>query len=174
MNAGHIAPEHWVHGPEGGGRIVGEACHILDLFRFLSASPVERVEATAIRSQGTGARPDDNFLATLRYCDGSVACLLYTSLGPKELPKEAMELYVDGRAATLQDYRSLEIVGAGPGGLKTLMQDKGHLAELEAFHRACRGEGEPPMTLAELVDVTEASFLVREQVAGVAAAIPGE
>jgi predicted dehydrogenase len=166
MNAGPIPADHWVHGPEGGGRIVGETCHILDLFRFLAGAPVERVEVTAIRPGASGARADDNFVATLRYADGSVCSLLYTSLGPKELPKEAMELYVDGRAALLEDYRRLEVVGTKAAGLKTVLPDKGHLAELEAFHRLCLGQGTPCMALDEMVEVTEASFAIREQVRG--------
>ncbi len=68
MNAGYLPPEHWVHGPEGGGRLLGEACHILDLFRFLTGAPAVEVCATGIRSRRRDVGPSDNFTATLALC----------------------------------------------------------------------------------------------------------
>jgi predicted dehydrogenase len=76
MNAGHIPREHWVHTEEGGGRNIGEACHIYDLFTYLIGSPVARIQA-----HGTS---NDNFVATLAFEDNSIATLAYTSLGSKK------------------------------------------------------------------------------------------
>ncbi|OGB99895.1 MAG: hypothetical protein A3G35_19415 [candidate division NC10 bacterium RIFCSPLOWO2_12_FULL_66_18] len=164
MNAGPLPPDHWVNGPEGGGRAVGEACHILDLFGSLTGSPAEGVIATAIRPRSAACRADENFVATLRYRDGSVCTLLYTALGARDFPKEAMEIYVDGKVLTLDDYRSLEIHGGKGAGVRTTLQDKGHRAELEAFQRLVTGQAEAPMTLGEMVQVTELSFAIRDQV----------
>jgi len=163
MNAGALPPGHWVNGPEGGGRAVGEACHILDLFAFLTGAPATEVTATAIRSSAVDCRGDENFVATLRYRDGSVCTLLYTALGARDFPKEAMEIYADGRVVTLDDYRTLEIHGGKGGGLRTAQQDKGHRAELEAFHTLVTGKGPAPMTADEMIDVTEGSFAIRDQ-----------
>jgi predicted dehydrogenase/threonine dehydrogenase-like Zn-dependent dehydrogenase len=166
MNAGPLPPNHWVNGPEGGGRAVGEACHILDLFRYLTGAPAEEVTATAVRSHTALYRADENFVATVRYRDGSVCTLLYTALGARDFPKEAMEIYVDGKVVTLEDYRSLEIYGAKGAGMRTTLQDKGHQAELEAFHRVATGQAEAPMTLEEMVEVTELSLDLRDQIRG--------
>ncbi|MBI2115532.1 MAG: bi-domain-containing oxidoreductase [candidate division NC10 bacterium] len=164
MNAGPLPPDHWVNGPEGGGRAVGEACHILDLFRSLTGSPAEGVTATPIRPQSAACRADENFVATLRYRDGSVCTLMYTALGARDFPKEAMEIYADGKVLALDDYRSLEIHGGKGAGLRTSLQDKGHRAELEAFHRLVTGQAEAPMTPEEMVEVTELSLAIRDQV----------
>jgi predicted dehydrogenase/threonine dehydrogenase-like Zn-dependent dehydrogenase len=176
MNAGPLPAGHWVNGPEGGGRIVGEACHILDLFAFLTGAPLESATATGIRSPRPGCRDEENFVATLRYRDGSVCTLLYTALGTRDFPKEAMEIYVDGKVVTLDDYRALELHGGKGAGVRTAMQDKGHRAELEAFHRFATGQGEAPVSLDTMVEVTEASFEIRDQVRGrreTARAVPG-
>jgi predicted dehydrogenase/threonine dehydrogenase-like Zn-dependent dehydrogenase len=164
MNAGALPPEHWVHGPEGGGRIVGEACHILDLFRFLIGAPAEAVTATAIRPRSRACLAEENFVATLRYRDGSVGTLLYTALGARDFPKEEMELYVDGTVLAVDDYRSLAVYGGKGSGMRTRLPDKGHAAELEGFHRLVMGEGEPPLAWDEIVEATELSFAVRDQV----------
>jgi predicted dehydrogenase/threonine dehydrogenase-like Zn-dependent dehydrogenase len=166
MNAGPVPPGHWVNSPEGGGRIIGEACHILDLFRYLTGVPAEEVRATGIRSRSPSDRADENFVATLRYRDGSVCTLLYTALGSREFPKEEMEVYVDGRVLVLDDYHALEVYGAKGPGLRTTPQDKGHRAELEAFHGLVTGKGEARMSLEEMVEVTECSLRIRDQVAG--------
>ena len=164
MNAGPLPTGHWVNGPEGGGRAVGEACHILDLFGYLAGVPAEDVSATAIRSSTPDCRGDENFVATLRYRDGSVCTLLYTALGAREFPKEAMEIYADGKVVTLDDYRVLEIHGAKAPGVRTAAQDKGHRAELEAFHRYATGQAEPAISVEEMVAATELSFAIRDQV----------
>jgi predicted dehydrogenase/threonine dehydrogenase-like Zn-dependent dehydrogenase len=166
MNAGPLPPGHWVNSPEGGGRAVGEACHILDLFAYLTGSSAAAVRATAIHPTSPACRGDENFVATLRYRDGSVCTLLYTALGARDFPKEEMEVYVDGRVLVLDDYRVLEVYGGKGPGLRTTLPDKGHRAELEAFHRLVTGQGEPPTTLEEMIGVTELTFAVRDQVTG--------
>ena len=166
MNAGPLPPGHWVNGPEGGGRAVGEACHILDLFSYLTGAPAGEVTATAIRSSAADCSGDENFVATLRYADGSVCTLLYTALGARDFPKEAMEIYADGRVVMLDDYRALEIHGGKGGGLRTTLPDKGHRAELEAFHGFATGAGPAPMTVDEMVEVSERSFAIRDQLQG--------
>jgi predicted dehydrogenase/threonine dehydrogenase-like Zn-dependent dehydrogenase len=166
MNAGALPPGHWVNSPEGGGRAVGEACHILDLFRYLAGAPAERVTATAVGPHPPLCRADENFVATLRYRDGSVCTLAYTALGASAFPKEEMEVYADGTVLVVHDYRSLEAYGGKGAGWRAPVQDKGHRAELEAFHRLVTGQGDPPLTLEEMVEVTECSLRIRDQVAG--------
>lgn len=166
MNAGPLPPHHWVNSAEGGGRAVGEACHILDLFRYLTGVPVDSVTATAIRPRSSACRGDENFVATLRYRDGSVCTLLYTALGSQDFPKEAMEIYVDGKVVTLEDYRSLEVHGGKATGVHTTLQDKGHRAELEAFHGYATGQAEAPISVEEMAETTDLSLAVRDQVGG--------
>jgi predicted dehydrogenase len=163
MNAGHIPLDHWVHGAEGGGRNLGEACHIYDLFTFLTNSRVEEVRAQPIapRTGYYGVR--DNFVMTARFADGSVATLTYTALGAKEYPKERMEVFVDGRVIELDDYRRLSVVGARQAGVTTATTDKGQLDELRAFARAIREGGEWPIPLWQQVQATEIAFEVEAQ-----------
>jgi predicted dehydrogenase/threonine dehydrogenase-like Zn-dependent dehydrogenase len=169
MNAGHIPRDHWVHGPEGGGRNLGEACHIYDLFgRFTGARAVS-VQARAIVPATAHYGADDNFVATVGYDDGSVCTLLYTALGPAELPKERMELFVDGKALVLDDYVSLTVLGARAGGVKLRAQDKGQKDELAAFGRAVRAGGEWPIPLWEQLQTSEIALRVDEALNGMGA-----
>ncbi len=164
MNAGHIPLDHWVHGAEGGGRNIGEACHIYDLLGYVVGAPVETVQALSISppaGHGALAR-NDNFVATLRFADGSVATLTYTALGSTRYPKERLEVFCDGAVATLDDYRELRYHGASgrPRGVRTRRQDKGHLAELEAFGECVARGGAWPIPLAEQLQATRISFEV--------------
>ena len=93
MNAGYLPPDHWTQTEEGGGRIIGEGCHIFDFFQFLIGVPVMEVSATSIDSQTEHILSGDNVSITLRHTDGSVATLFYTALGSSDLAKEYMELY---------------------------------------------------------------------------------
>lgn len=158
MNAGYISLDHWVHSPEGGGRNRGEACHIYDLFTFLTGARVQGVHASAIRPATGHYASSDNFVVTISFDDGSVATLTYTALGTTEFPKETMEVFVDGLVISLNDYRSMSIVGSKQKPLSTRAPDKGQKTELMAFARALRGEAKWPIPLWQQLQATRISF----------------
>lgn len=163
MNAGFIPLDHWVHGPEGGGRNLGEACHIYDLFTALANAEVTGIAAQAIKPATAYYGRNDNFVATLSFADGSVANLVYTALGHKAVPKEAAELYVDGNIAVLNDYKSLTVHGAKKQSLQTRLQDKGLMIELERFAQGIQ-TGDWPIPWWQQVQVSEVAFAVEEMV----------
>jgi predicted dehydrogenase len=163
MNVEYFPPEHWAHGDEGGGRILGEACHIFDLFRFLTGAPAVEVLATGVRSARRNLLTTDNFTATIRYADGSVCTLLYTAEGGKQLPKEALEMHTDGLSLLLDDYKSLITFGAS-AQLKTKKQEKGHYEELIAFHEAIAGTLDRESLWTEALEVSRTAFEVDQRV----------
>jgi len=154
MNAGYLPAEHWTQTAEGGGRNLGEACHIYDLFTYLTNARVERVQATAIRPATAHYRSQDNFTASMSFSDGSVATLTYTSLGAKEHPKEQLTVFVDGKAITLDDYKSLTIAGGKGQALRTRLPEKGQKEELDRFFDAIANGGDWPIPLWEQVQAT--------------------
>jgi predicted dehydrogenase len=176
MNAGQVGPESWVQGPEGGGRIIGEACHIFDLFNYLTGRFPEEVTALPLRSSARHIPVTDNFSASLRYSDGSLCTLTYTSLGSSELPKEVMEVFFDGKSIVLDDYKTLTTYAPFPEerlprrsrsrggqGLSppwSQRQEKGHLEELQAIADHLLKHGPLPMTLEEIEAATNISFIV--------------
>ena len=165
MNAGYQPPEHWVHGPEGGGRVLGEACHIFDLFRYLVGAPALEVCVTGVRATQRDVLPTDNFTATIRYAEGSVCTLLYTAQGGRELPKEAMEIHGAGRSFLLCDYKQLRSFNAKID-FQTKRQEKGHREELSAFHGAISGSLNRRVLWDEAVEVTRTTLEVDRQVRG--------
>lgn len=160
MNAGYLPLEHWTQTEEGGGRIIGEACHIFDLFRYFIGAPVAEINVTAITPHTEHIRSGDNLSVTLRYEDGSVATLLYTALGSPDFGKEYMELYADGKVLVLDDYRALRVYGATGKGWMSSGQDKGHLEELREFAHYIQGRKGIPILLDELVETAKVSLMV--------------
>jgi predicted dehydrogenase/threonine dehydrogenase-like Zn-dependent dehydrogenase len=162
MNAGRVPPESWLHSEEGGSRNLGEACHIYDLFTFLTNCRVARVTVqTIVPATGYYSRRD-NFVATVAFEDGSVATLTYTALGAPEHPKEQMDLFVDGKVAVLDDYRRTSVVGAKLGAVTTKLAEKGHREELAAFAAAIRQGGEWPIPLWQQIQATEIALTVED------------
>jgi len=162
MNAGRVPPESWIQSEEGGGRNLGEACHIYDLFTFLTNHAVSRVTVqTIVPTTGYYGRRD-NFVATMVFEDGSVASLTYTALGAPEHPKEQMDLYVDGKVGVLDNYRRTSIVGAKLGTVTTKLTEKGHREELEAFAAAVLQGGDWPIPLWQQVQATEIALQVED------------
>lgn len=133
MNAGYISPNHWIQGPEGGGRNLGEACHIYDLFTYLTGSVATEISAHSIAPTSHYYERTDNFVATISFADGTVATLTYTSLGSQEYPKEMADVYVDGKLVVMEDYKRLHIYGSRRQSLRTSTQEKGFKEELIAF-----------------------------------------
>jgi predicted dehydrogenase/threonine dehydrogenase-like Zn-dependent dehydrogenase len=163
MNAGFLPREHWVQTEEGGGRNIGEACHIYDVFNYLAESEVASVDAHAIEPRTEQWLKNDNFVATLKYADGSICSLVYTALGAKEVPKEHLEVFVDGKVIQLNDYQELRVFGFKGQDLKSRAQEKGHWEELQAFARSLQEADGYPIPLWQLVQATEISLSVEEK-----------
>lgn len=173
MNAGYIPSDHWTQTEEGGGRNLGEACHIYDLFNALTASQYTAVSAVPINAAHTQWKKTDNFVASISYADGSVCSLTYTALGDKSFPKETMDIFADGKVLSLNDYKTLSIAGGKHKGWRAMTQQKGQLEELQAL-AVCLREGRRwPIPLDEMIQVTRVSFEVEQQLTGrQAAAVP--
>jgi predicted dehydrogenase len=166
MNAGYLPPDHWVHSLEGGGRNVGEACHIYDLFNFLTGSRVKGIQAVPISTSAKQYFKNDNFVATISYEDGSVCTLTYTALGSKAHPKESMEIFCDGKVVSMLDYKFVTIAGSKERGWKSLTQQKGHFEEMEALARTLRKHSEWPIALEDQMQAARIAFEVERQISG--------
>ncbi|MBE3093915.1 MAG: bi-domain-containing oxidoreductase, partial [Actinobacteria bacterium] len=165
MNAGYIPKEHWVHNEEGGGRNIGEACHIYDLFTFLTESQFISVNTSSINPKTEFYQSSDNFITTIKFEDGSVCNLVYTSMGNENYPKEQMEVYFDGKMILLNDYKELNFFGIKEKNLKISIQDKGHYNELKAFGQYLKGKKDTGIIpLWQLIQATEISFEVEKQI----------
>ncbi|MEZ5934988.1 MAG: bi-domain-containing oxidoreductase [Alphaproteobacteria bacterium] len=158
VNAGAIPPEHWTQDRNiGGGRIIGEGCHFVDLMRHLAGAPITGVQARAVGGEQAGATPEDKASITLAFADGSIGTLHYFANGAKSFPKERLEVFADGRILQIDNYRKL--LGHGwPGFRKTSSwsQDRGQEACVQAFVRAVAEGGATPIAFAELMDVGRA------------------
>lgn len=166
MNAGYIPLDSWVHTEEGGGRNLGEACHIYDLFTYLTGAHVVSTDATSIVPGTAAYARNDNFSATFAFDDGSLATLVYTASGSKEYPKEHMEVFCDGKTYVLEDYTALTVYGSTAAGLTTKEQDKGHAQEMVSFAKAIKSGGEWPIELWEQVQATQMALDVERLLGG--------
>jgi predicted dehydrogenase/threonine dehydrogenase-like Zn-dependent dehydrogenase len=163
INAGYIPLNHWTQDPAiGGGRIIGEACHFIDLITFLvGASPVS-VSGVALPNQGK--YQDDNVSMTFTFPDGSIGVVDYLANGDKSIPKERLEVFCEGMIAVLDDYVSLVTVKDGKKKEERGAQDKGWRAEMAAFATAVKNEGESPIPYEQLIGVTRSTFAAVESI----------
>jgi len=161
INAGFIPHDHWVHDPiEGGGRILGEVCHFVDLLHHLAGAPPVRIAAESIAGD-TRYRGDDNVSITLSFADGSVGTVLYTSMGASRLSKEYLEVMGEGKSAILDDFRSLDLYDGGRHrSHKSSNQDKGFNEEMRLFVEAVRTRGEMPIPFEQSAISTRATLQV--------------
>ena len=161
VNAGFIESKHWVHDPEeGGGRILGEVCHFIDLVAYLVGAPIRTVYAVGM--DNIGRYHDDNVGITLTFADGSVGNILYLANGDTALPKERIEVFCQGATAVLDDFRRLELYRGGRRRVKKSAQDKGHRAEVVAFVEAIRGGKEVQTLFDGCIHSTAATLTVME------------
>ena len=163
LNGGYIPGDSWVQNQQGGGRNLGEACHMYDVFRFLAGKPVESIKATSINPGNLPYFRNDNFSATMSYQDGSVGNLIYTALGPKTgLPKERVEVFCDGEAYIVDDYKKLVRCSDEEVLWSSSEVDKGHFTELERFGEAIKNNTEAPLAFHEIMETTAATLRVED------------
>ena len=166
VNAGLLDPDHWLRDPAiGGGRLVGEACHFIDFCSTVVGAPLVSI---AVQPFGTGplTLKDDSFILNLDYADGSAATVAYVATGDRRMSKERIEVLGGGRAATVDDFRAVELFGRGRrrarGPRLASRTDKGHAATLEAALAFFVSGGEPPIPYTRILETTRATLAGRE------------
>ena len=154
VNAGQLPADHWTLDPmTGGGRIIGEACHFIDLIRFFVGHPITDVSSNFVETA-----TKDTVTIQLKFADGSIGTVHYFSNGAKRLVKERLEIFSNGKHLLLNNFRQIK-ASNWPGAKASLWaQDKGQVRCAQAFVDACR-QGKPsPIGLDEILEVTRAAM----------------
>jgi predicted dehydrogenase/threonine dehydrogenase-like Zn-dependent dehydrogenase len=160
VNAGAIPADHWTQDPDvGGGRIIGEGCHFIDLLRFLAQSPIVSVQASAQKTAPGLPVLHDTVSVTMMFADGSMGTVHYLANGHKSFPKERVEVFCAGRVLQLDNFRTLRGYG-WPGFRKMNLwrQDKGNTACAAAFADAIKNGKSSPIPFDQLVEVARISI----------------
>jgi predicted dehydrogenase/threonine dehydrogenase-like Zn-dependent dehydrogenase len=162
VNAGRIPKEHWTQdADEGGGRIVGEVCHFIDLMQFLTGSAPVSVFAESVSAKSDKTINADSVFITLRFADGSNGCIAYLSEGDKSLPKERVEIFGGSRSFVLDDFRRATLHKDGREEQVTLKaQDKGQQAQVRQICASILEGIEAPISVNDLAATTRATFRI--------------
>ena len=156
-SAAVLPNDHWTKTQEGGGRLRGEACHMIDLFRFFANSPLSEAALESLGgSDSSQFRPDENFSADFVYEDGSLCHLIYTTLGHNQLAKEHLEIHADGQSFVLDDFSRLTSYGARVQETSG-RQNKGHFELLQTFFDSIKKGVSFPIPWQELKETTLAA-----------------
>jgi polar amino acid transport system substrate-binding protein len=164
INAGRIPKDHWIQDPnEGGGRIIGEVCHFVDLMQFLTNSVTTRVYAEAVASNNHQVVDQDSVFITLRFADGSNGSIAYLAEGDTTLEKERVEVFGGGKSFVLDDFRGATLYANGKSKrLRMSGQDKGQNEEVREVYRMVLEGGPSPIALEDLVASARATFAIKE------------
>jgi polar amino acid transport system substrate-binding protein len=164
INAGAIPADHWIQDKDvGGGRIIGEVCHFVDLSMFLAGALPKSLSASAMEDP-SGLL--DTLNVNVLFRDGSIADVSYFSNGPKAMKKERIEIFSSGKAAVVDDFSKLEIFKARKSSKSGMSQDKGHAREVKEFLDSVRN-GEPaPIPFEEIYYSTKMSFDIIRSITG--------
>lgn len=157
VNAGSVPPNHWTQDPTvGGGRVVGEACHFIDLLRFLADSPIARASKISMDSATV-----DTVTLSLQFADGSIGSIHYFANGSRTFPKERLEVFATGRVLQLDNFRRLTGYGwPGFSKMNLWRQDKGRNACARQFVDALSTSGPTPIPLEEILEVSRVTIEV--------------
>jgi polar amino acid transport system substrate-binding protein len=173
VSAGPLPEDHWLNDlDDGGGRLIGEGCHFVDLACWIVGSLPQGVSCSTGSSEGRSLAAAQSFAITLRWADGSLASILYGSGGAGSVAKEYVEAHAGGRSAVIDDFRTLVLHGSGRPDRRKGAQDKGHRAQLQAFRQVLEGgaEASEPSPL-DTMSVTLAAL--RAAQTGTALGAPG-
>jgi len=165
MNSGFIPKTHWIQSEKNGGRIIGEACHIFELFNFLTNSKVSNISVKSINTKHDDLMSSDNFCTQLSYEDGSICNLIYTAVGNTEMDKELMEIFFDGKSIIMHDYKELTGFGLPKSfNAKTKYPDKGHQELISKFFEAAQNNNPSPISIERILEATKTSLRVNEAI----------
>lgn len=159
VNAGSIPRDVWLQDPAvGGGRIVGECCHFIDLMAFVAGALVVSVQGRCIQTSNSAMVPEDSVQLTFGFADGSVGVLSYAAMGDTALPKERLEVHGEGSSAVMDNF--CKTICTGKLGKKSLSgkQQKGFAEEIAAMIGCVKNGHDAPIPTAELINTTRATF----------------
>ena len=164
MNAGHIPKDHWSQDIElGGGRIIGEACHYIDLMRYLAGSKIKSFSAIKMGDTSYIEVTEDKAIITLAFEDGSVGTINYFANGGKSFPKERIEVFCDNAVLQLDNFRKLRGFGwTGFNKMNFWSQDKGQENCVDIFMKSVREGGGNPIPQDEIFEVARVSVDIAE------------
>ncbi len=162
INAGAIPADHWVHDKDvGGGRIIGEVCHFVDLTMFIAGANITAVSAHAMKESNNLL---DTVVINLSFDNGSIANISYFSNGNSKLEKEYLEVFSDGQVAIIDDFKKMKLYSNKRSQFKLSSQDKGHSEEVRQFLQ-CIKEGRPsPISFEDIYLSTLATFKILESI----------
>ena len=166
VNAGTVGQDSWVLDPEvGGGRIIGELCHFVDLTQYLSGSLPVRVWAEPLTSPASERR--DDLMVTLKMADGGIGSIAYLSGGDKGYPRERVEVFGGGAIGVIENFKAASFISHGKTKRAPSKRtvDRGHTGELEAFFTAIREGGSAPVAQQEYIATTLATFAIERSLA---------
>jgi len=165
VNAGVVPQSSWVQdGAEGGGRVLGEVCHFIDLAAFFAGSMPKTVYAIRAGGEGALAEDADTVVVSVAFANGSAASIVYVSAGEASFSKERIEIAGAGRTAVIEDFRRTTLYADGRSRSMKTAQNKGHATEMKTFIEAVKA-GAEPVAFAELYAVTAATLAVEESLA---------
>jgi polar amino acid transport system substrate-binding protein len=156
INSGNIPLDHWIQDKDiGGGRVIGEVCHFIDLAMHLSGSLPVQIHSITI--------PDPNSIwdtlsINIQFKNGSIASIQYFSNGSKELKKEYLEVYSSGMTWIIDDFKEMHVYGKSHKKQRLLNQDKGHKNEVESFLNSIRNGEQTPISFEEIYWSTRMAF----------------
>ena len=165
VNAGAIPMDHWTQDPKvGGGRMIGEGCHFIDLLRHVAGCAISSYDVTPMAGQGR-----DSFSISLGFEDGSIGTVHYLANGTKAYPKERLEVFCGGRILHLDNFKALKGYGFPKKGFKNVRlwrQDKGQLAQMQAFFQSIAQGGVEPIGREEIFEVSRVTLELASRLGG--------
>lgn len=163
VNAGFIPKDNWIQIPAiGGGRIIGEMCHFIDLMQYFTDAQPQKVYASCLKSENTKEKNDDNISIVIEFSNGSVGTLVYVANGDKSLPKEQIEIFGGGKVGIIQDFRG-GFLHAGNKVTKLKSEGKGHKQEVQAFIEAIKNQkGQDPISAESILYTTQTTFAIAD------------
>ena len=165
VNAGFIPKDHWTQNKNiGGGRIIGEMCHFIDLMQFFTDAKPVKVYADSIKTDNQNLTTEDNISITVSFSDGSIGNLLYLGNGDKSLPKELIEVFSGGKVGRIHDFRKGDF-HKGNKQIKLKLDGKGHKQEVEAFLKSLNNNTEAPIPFESIYLTTLTTFKVLDSLA---------
>ncbi|MBD3843233.1 MAG: Gfo/Idh/MocA family oxidoreductase, partial [Campylobacterales bacterium] len=159
VNAGFIPKEHWTQTEAGGGRIIGEICHFIDLMQYFSDSLPVKIYADCIDTSSVKLKNDDNLVVNIKFANGSVGTLTYIANGDKAMPKERFEISAGGKIGVIDDFKGGEIY-KNNNVEKIKLAGKGHKQEVQSFLEAVKNGKKSPISFESICYTTLATFKI--------------